>query len=107
MLSSMPINPDWPYIISLAIIAACGYAAFVVWRVNHPRYRRYWHSNVWLLVAGGNMLIAATAGVLVGMDAFLGLMILNTMWGLPMIVAVVMSNERHEAERDDETDATR
>ena len=104
---SMSINPDWPYIIALAIIAACGYAAFVVWRVNHPRYRRYWHSNVWLLVAGGNMLIAATAGFLVGMDAFIGLMILNAAWGLPMIVAVVLTNERKQAAEDEQADAGR
>ena len=104
---SISINPDWPWWITLSFIAACGYAWFVVWRVNHPRYRRFWHSNVWLFVAGGNTLMAATAGFILGPAAFLGIMALNAVWGVPMIVAVVLSNERHEAERDEQADATR
>ena len=104
---SFSINLDWPWWIALSLIAACGYAWLVVSRVNHPRYRRFWHTNVWLFVAGGHTLIAATAGFILGVWAFVGMMALNAVWGLPMIVAVVLSNEKHEAERDEQADAGR
>ena len=104
---SFSINLDWPWWIALSLIAACGYAWLVVSRVNHPRYRRFWGNNVWMFVAGGNTMIAATAGFILGWAAFAGIMVLNAVWGLPMIVAVVLSNERREAERDEQADAAR
>jgi hypothetical protein len=104
---SFSINPDWPWWITVSLIFACAYAWFVVWRVNHPRYRRYWHSNVWLFVAGGNTMIAATAGFILGPAAFLGIMALNAVWGLPMVVAVVLTNERKQAAEDEQADAVR
>ena len=104
---SFSINADWHWWIVVSMICACAYAWFVVWRVNHPRYQHFWHSNVWLFVAGGNTLIAATAGFILGWAAFAGIMVLNAVWGLPMIVAVVLSNERREAERDEQADAAR
>ncbi len=104
---SFSINADWLWWLVLSFICACGYARFVVWRVNHPRYQGFWHTNVWLFVACGNTLIAATAGAVLGWAAFVGIMVLNAVWGLPMIVAVVLSNERREAERDEQADAAR
>ena len=104
---SFSINADLHWWIAVSMICACAYAWFVVWRVNHPRYQGFWHSNVWLFVAGGNTLIAATAGFILGWAAFAGIMVLNAVWGLPMIVAVVLSNERREAERDEQADAAR
>ena len=104
---STSLHPAWPYVLAMAFMVAWAYAGFVVWRVNHPRYRRFWHSNVWYLVVGGNTLIAMTAGFIVGWDAFVGIMVLNAVWGLPMIAMVVMTNERKQAAEDEQADATR
>ena len=94
---SFSINADWHWWIVVSMICACAYAWFVVWRVNHPRYQHFWHSNVWLFVAGGNTLIAATAGFILGWAAFAGIMVLNAVWGLPMIVAVVLQRAARRA----------
>lgn len=104
---SISINPDWPYITVIVFLVALAYARFVTWRVNHPRYRRYWRSQVWKFVAVGNTGIAATAGALFGIETFVVIMLLNALWGLPMIVAVEMVNERQQAAEDEQADATR
>lgn len=104
---SLSINEDWLWWIAVSLVCACAYAWFVVWRVNHPRYRRFWHTNVWLFVAGGNTLIAVTAGFILGWQAFAGIMFLNMVWGLPMIIAVTLNNERKQAAEDEQADAGR
>ncbi len=104
---SFSINPDWLWWIVVSILCACTYAWLVVSRVNHPRYRRFWGNNVWMFVAGGNTMIAATAGFVLGWVAFAGIMFLNMVWGLPMIIAVALTNERKQAAEDEQADATR
>lgn len=107
MTLSITLNPDWPYIAALTFVGACLYAVTVVRLNNHPRYGRYWQRLSWVEVVGGTLLMAATALWLFGPSAFVAMLAVAALWGLPMIVAVLAADSRVEAERDEQADAGR
>ena len=104
---TLSIHPDWPYIVALAFIGACLYARLVVMLNNDMRAGRYWQNHSWVEVVFGISLMSVTAGFIAGWAAMAGILAMAVVWGAPMIVAVLVTNARRQAERDEQADATR
>ena len=97
------INPSWPYIVGIAFFVACGYAVLVAWLNNHARFGEFWSAHSWVEVVIGSLLVACTVWALIGLWAFLVLLGVYTVFGAPMIVAVLVADMRRAArERDEE-----
>lgn len=92
---------NWPSLAVIAGLAAVGYAALVSYLNNHVRYGAFWQAHSWLEVVVGNVLIAVTAWAIAGAGVMLLMMALNVLWGAPMIVGVLTSAMRREAEAED------
>ena len=101
------IHPDWPYIVTLAFVGACLYAWLVVSLNNHPRMGRHWRANSWVQVVGGVLLMAATAGFSAGPVAAGVILAAAAVWGVPMILAVLVTTVRRQAAEDEQADAAR
>lgn len=104
---TLSVHPDWPWIAALAFLLAWGYAALVVWLNNHRRLGRYFGQLSWLEVVVGTLAIAATVGTIAGLYAGLLVVAVAAVWGVPMIVLVVVTNGKRQAERDEQADAAR
>ena len=98
----MTISPDWPYIAIIALLIACGYAGMVRRLNDHPRYGPFWGGQAWVEVVAGNCLIALTAGLIAGLEVALLVLGINVLWGLPMIVATLVSQARQRAREIEE-----
>lgn len=104
---TISIHPDWPYIVTLAFIVACLYAWLIVSLNDHPRTGRHWRENAWVEVAGGVLLMAATAGFIAGPVAAGVILATAVVWGAPMILAVLVTTVQRQAEEDEQADAGR
>ena len=104
---TLSIHPDWPYIVALAFIGACLYAWLVVTLNNDPRTGRYYRQHDWVEVVFGVSLMAATAGFVAGWVAMAGMLAMAVVWGVPMIVAVLVTSAKRTAAEDEQADATR
>lgn len=103
----MSINPNWPYITLIALLLAAAYAALIAWMNGHRRNGAFWRAHAWLEVVVGNGLIALTAWALAGLNAFLLLLALDCLWGIPMIIACLLSNMRRVATAIERAEAER
>lgn len=101
----MTINPNWPYIIVIAALLSCAFALFISWLHFHRRYGGFWKANAWIEVVAGCLLIDATAWAVLGIDILLPLLLIEAVWGLPMIVAILANYMREIAAVDDTAEA--
>ena len=97
----MSLREGWLLVAVIAGLLAVGYASLVAWLNNHPRFGGFWLSHSWLEVVVGNALIGATAWAMAGAGAMLLILALNVLWGTPMILGVLLSAMRRQAEDDD------
>jgi hypothetical protein len=96
------MNPQWTYIIPLALGAGTVYA-WAVRRINdHPRYGPFFSRLAWLEVVAGNLLVGAFL-LWLSLDAMTLMMYLtvNAVLGAPQVLGSLLSHARDEArERD-------
>lgn len=104
---TISIHPQWPYIVTLAFVGACLYAWLIATLNNHPRMGLYWRETAWVEVVGGVLLMAATAGFAAGPVAAAVILAAAAVWGAPMILAVLVTTVRRQAEADEQADAAR
>lgn len=100
-------QPEAPYIVIIALLLACAYAALVVWLNNHPRHGAFWRMHSWLEVVAGNSLIIATLWALDGLELALTVFALNALWGGPMVIAVLISTMRQMEREHEQIEAER
>jgi hypothetical protein len=98
---TVTLAPGWGLIVTIAGLLAVGYAALVCWLNQHPRVGPFCSAHSWLEVVVGNLLIAATAWAIAGMGVMLVVVLLDALWGVPMVLGVLMSAARHQVEADD------
>jgi hypothetical protein len=98
---TLTLRPGWGLIVTIAGLLAVGYAALVCWLNHHPRMGTFWSTHSWVEVVVGNALIAATAWAIAGTGVMLVVLLLNVLWGAPMIVGVLLSAMRREVEAED------
>ena len=98
---TLSLTPGWGLMATIAGLLAVGYAALVCWLNQHPRVGAFWSAHSWLEVVVGNLLIAATAWAIAGTGVMLVVLLLNVLWGAPMIVGVLVGAMRRQVEAED------